>query len=80
MGKKKSRMGNPTLGLVMLPAERDLVDAYRVARGLDTRSQALRELVMWALGENEAGVSAIAEKLPSSTSVQQLAASVLTER
>ena len=60
------RKGNPPVGLTMSPDEIALVDAYKDARGLSSRSRALYELVCWALGDNEAGVSAIDEKLMSS--------------
>lgn len=58
---KKPRKGKPVLGLTMTEREVELVDAYRFARGLDSRSKALRELVRFAFGDNTKEYSIIDE-------------------
>ena len=60
-----SRNGNPVVSLTMHPEEVDLIDSYKRARGFNSRSKALSDLIRFAVGDNPKGYSAI-DDLPES--------------
>jgi len=55
--------GNPILSVRVYPDELELIEAYQRARGLERRTQAVTEILSFALGKNSQGHS-VFDELP----------------